>query len=157
MMKSFSILFTILSAFILTSCGQGDVLYVDKAVINLSPVEGNPSSGYLEIHGGRTDVSLVAVTSDDVLRIEMHETVEKDGMMTMQPLKEVKIPSGETVKFEAGGKHLMVWGVGGGSIAQKRLKLLFIFSNDERIEVDALVRKIGDAPAEDTAEESSTE
>lgn len=152
MTKYFSIFFAAAASLILASCGQGDVLYVNKVVINLSPVDGNPSSGYLEIHGGRMDVSLVGVTSDDVRRLEMHQTKEENGLSVMEPVKAVKIPAGETVKFEPGGKHLMVWGVGGGSVAQGKLKMIFIFSNDERIEFDALVRKMGDPEPETETE-----
>ena len=150
MTKEFSIFFAAIMSIFLASCGQGDVLYVDKAVVTLSPVDGNPASGYLEIHGGRQDVSLVSVTADDVNRLEMHETVETDGVAMMQPVKSVVIPAGETVKFEPGGKHLMIWGVGGGSVAQGKLTMTFIFSNDARIEYDAVVRKIGPATAPET-------
>lgn len=136
----------------LSACGQGDVLYVDEAVVNLSPVDGNPSSGYFEVHGGPEDVELVGVTSDDVVRLELHETVEENGVSVMQPVKSVPVPAGDTVKFEPGGKHLMIWGIGNGSISRESLKMIFIFSNDDRIEFDAVVRKMGDPAASDSAE-----
>jgi len=156
MMRVVSSIFAALAALTLASCGQGDVLYVDKVVINVSPVEGNPSSGYLELHGGRLDVALVSVISDDVLRIEMHETVEADGVATMQPIKSAPVPRGETVKFIPGGKHLMVWGVGAGSVKRGTLPMIFIFSNDDRIVVDAVVKKIGN-PSADPEENQKTD
>ncbi len=149
MTKYVSIFFASFAAIFLASCGQGDVLLVKDVVVNLSPVEGNPSSGYATIKGGPTDVTLVSVTADDVMRMEMHETVEEDGMAKMQNLKNALIPAGGTVKFEPGGKHLMIWGVGGGSVAQGTLKMIFIFSNDDRIEVNAVIRKIGAADSLD--------
>jgi len=133
------------TAFLLASCGQGDILYADKAVVNLSPVEGNPSAGYMTLHGGRTDVALVGVTSDDVLRMEMHETVKKDGMMSMAPLKSIPVPAGKTVKLEPGGKHLMIWGIGAGSIKRGQLTMTLIYSNDDRIEINAAIKKAGEA------------
>lgn len=142
-----SLLFTIMSAMLFTSCGQGDVLFADNAVINLSPVEGNPSAGYMDLHGGRIDVDLVGVTADDALRIEMHESVEENGVSTMRPLKKVHIPHGKTVKFAPGGKHLMIWGVGGGSIKRGLLDLVLIYSNDERIEIQAVIKQPGAAGA----------
>lgn len=156
MTKQISIFFAALAAVFLTACGQGDVLYVDEAVVNLSPVDGNPSSGYATIHGGPEDVSLVSVTADDVMRMEMHETVEEDGMARMKNLDKALIPAGETVKFEPGGKHLMIWGVGGGSIARGTLRMIFIFSNDDRIQVDAVIQQVGGAPAATEETDSAT-
>lgn len=144
-MNRIAILFAASASLLLASCGQGDVLHADKAVINLSPVEGNPSAGYMNLHGGRIDVALVGVTSDDVLRMEMHETSEKDGMMTMAKLKSIPVPAGKTVKLEPGGKHLMIWGVGEGSKKRGLLTMTLIYSNDDRIEIDAVIRKAGEA------------
>ncbi len=144
-MNKISIMLAASASFLLASCGQGDVLYADKAVVNLSPVEGNPSAGYMDLHGGRIDVALVGVTSDDVLRMEMHETVEKDGMASMAKLKSIPVPAGKTVKLEPGGKHLMIWGVGEGSKKRGQLTMTLIYSNDDRIEIDAVVKKAGEA------------
>ena len=148
-MNKISIILAASASFLLASCGQGDVLYADKAVVNLSPVEGNPSAGYMNLHGGRIDVELVGVTSDDALRMEMHETVEKDGMASMAKLKSIPVPAGKTVKLEPGGKHLMIWGVGEGSINRGLLTMTLIYSNDDRIEINAVVKKAGEAAPAD--------
>ena len=144
-MNRISITLAASATFLLASCGQGDVLYADKAVVNLSPVEGNPSAGYMDLHGGRIDVKLVGVTADDVLRMEMHETVEKDGMASMVQLKSIPVPAGKTVKLEPGGKHLMIWGVGEGSINRGLMTMTLIYSNDDRIEINAVIKKAGEA------------
>lgn len=144
-MNKIAIMLAASTSFLLTSCGQGDILFADKAVVNLSPVEGNPSAGYMNLHGGRVDVSLVGVTSDDVLRMEMHETVEKDGMASMAKLKSIPVPAGKTVKLEPGGKHLMIWGVGEGSKKRGLLTMTLIYSNDDRIEINAVVKNAGEA------------
>ena len=144
-MHRISLMLAASASLLVASCGQGDVLHADEAVVNLSPVEGNPSAGYMKLHGGRVDVTLVGVTSDDVLRMEMHETTEKDGMASMNMLKEIPVPAGETVALEPGGKHLMIWGVGAGSKQRGLLKMTLIFSNDDRIEIDAAIRNPGEA------------
>ncbi|WP_162559111.1 copper chaperone PCu(A)C [Sphingorhabdus sp. EL138] len=155
MTKHLSIFFAGLAAVFLTSCGQGNVLLVKDVVVNLSPVEGNPSAGYATIEGGPEDVSLVSVTADDVMRMEMHETVEENGMAMMKTLGKVPVPAGETVKFEPGGKHLMIWGIGGGSVAQGSLRMIFIFSNDDRIQVDAVIKQAGAAATDDEKADST--
>lgn len=149
-MNKIAIMLAASTSLLLASCGQGDILYADNAVVNLSPVEGNPSAGYINLHGGRVDVDLVSVISDDVLRMEMHETTEKDGMMSMAQLKSIPVPAGKTVKMEPGGKHLMIWGVGEGSKKRGLLTMTLIYSNDDRIEINAVVKNAGDpAPVAD--------
>jgi len=144
-MNKIAILLAASASLLLASCGQGDFLHADKAVVNLSPVEGNPSAGYMNLHGGRVDVALVGVTSDDVLRMEMHKTVENNGMTSMAKLKSIPVPAGQTVKLEPGGKHLMIWGVGEGSRQRGLLTMTLIFSNDDRIEINAVIKKAGEA------------
>ena len=144
-MNKIAILLAASASLLLASCGQGDFLHADKAVVNLSPVDGNPSAGYMNLHGGRVDVALVGVTSDDVLRMEMHETVEKNGMTSMAKLKSIPVPAGKTVKLEPGGKHLMIWGVGEGSKQRGLLTMTLIYSNDDRIEINAVIKKAGEA------------
>ncbi len=147
-MNRFSTILAASASLIVASCGQGDILYADNAVVNLSPVEGNPSAGYMDLHGGRVDVALVDVVSDDVLRMEMHETVEENGMASMNMLKSIPVPAGETVKLEPGGKHLMIWGVGEGPKKRGLLTMTLIYSNNDRIEIDAVIRKVGDSAPE---------
>ena len=48
------------------------------------------------------------VTSPQFGKVEMHETVIKDGVSRMSALEEVVLPAGATVEFKPGGKHLML-------------------------------------------------
>ncbi len=142
-MRVVQTLLAVSASIALASCGQGDILYADNARINLSPVDDNPSAGYLDLHGGRVDTALVGVTADDVVRLEMHETVETDGMMQMQMVKSINIPAGETVKLEPGGKHLMIWGLSESARNRGTMPLTLIYSNDDRIKVIAEIKPAG--------------
>ena len=144
-MNKIAIMLAASTSLVLASCGQGDILFADNAVVNLSPVEGNPSAGYMDLHGGRMDVDLVGVTSDDVLRMEMHETIEENGVARMGKLKSIPVPAGKTVKLEPGGKHLMIWGIGNGSKKRGLLTMVLIYSNNDRIEIDAVIKNAGEA------------
>ena len=132
----------------LAACGQAKLLYVDQAWVRVSANDESPSAGYFTVHGGEEDVRLLSVISPAVLRVEMHESVEKDGMMSMEPVKAVDIPARTDVTFGPGGKHLMIWGINPGAKAQGKLPLTFIFSNGDRIIYDAVIRSPADgAPA----------
>ncbi len=139
MSRLLAIIAALLGLSLLTGCGDGPTLRITDAEVRVSPVEGNPAVGYFTIVGGPEDVSLRNVVSDSAVRIELHETMEMDGMSTMQALKEVPVPAGETVKFEPGGKHIMIWGVPQSAVTLNELPIVFVFSNGDRIMFEASV------------------
>lgn len=157
MLKQISISFAAAATLVLAACGQGDILRADNAVVKVSPVEGNPSVAYMDLHGGRIEVDLVSVTSDDVVRMEMHETTEEDGVAKMRPLKSINILPGAKVKMEPGGKHLMLWGVSESAIERGKLEFKLIYSNDDRILIDAMIEKPTPAGTKSAEPESGTE
>ncbi|WP_336965147.1 copper chaperone PCu(A)C [Sphingobium aquiterrae] len=132
----------------LSACGDPQPLYVDQAWVRLSPNPGNPSAGYFTVHGGPQAVQLRGVITDRAQRIEMHESMKHDGMMVMQPIESVDIAAKAEVTFAPGGKHIMLWGVNPTAVQQGTMPLTFLFSNGDRIIVDAVIRKPSDgAPA----------
>ena len=134
---------------LLASCADPAPLYVDQAWIRISPNKDMPSAGYFVVHGGETPVELRDVLTDRALRVEMHESIDKGGKMTMQAIKAVAIPAKTQVAFAPGGKHLMLWGVNPEAVQQGKVPLTFLFSDGGgRIIVDAIVQKAGaGAPA----------
>src|SRR3546814_5928170 len=88
---SFALLLSV--TLLLAACAPAKVLYVDQAWVRLSPNDATPSAGYFTVHGGEEDVRLLSVISPEVLRVEMHESIDKNGVMTMQPIKGVDIPA----------------------------------------------------------------
>ena len=135
---------------LLAACGQGPVRHVEDAVVQLNPNKDGPSAGYFTLHGGPADSSLVAVTSEDSGRIEMHETMEHDGKMMMEPVKSVALPARGKVEFKPGGKHLMIFDLPEYVRKSGKFPMVFVFGDNERIEVTAIVRTPAETVAADT-------
>ncbi len=132
------------SALLLGSCGPTPQLKVKEAVLTLSPVDSNPSAFHFNVYGGPEDVYLLRVSSPSAIRVEMHDvTVDpKTGAVSMVPLQRVRIPADETVAFNKGGKHVMMWGV---NLIPRRLGVIeaeFLFSNNARILVKTRVQEV---------------
>lgn len=125
----------------LAACGDPAPTYVDQAWIRVSPNADSPSAGYFTVHGGEAPVTLRGVLTDRAQRVEMHESVEQGGMMTMRPVESVDVPAKGTVVFAPGGKHIMLWGVNPAAVEQGKMPLTFLFSNGDRIIVDAVIQK----------------
>ena len=142
------------AALMLGSCGPTPQLKVKEAVLTLSPVDSNPSAFHFNVYGGPEDVYLLRVSSPSAVRVEMHDVKAdaKTGVVSMAPMDRVLIPSGETVAFKKGGKHVMMWGV---NLIPRRLGIIeaeFLFSNNARILVKARVQEIdGSDPDEKKA------
>ncbi|EQB03303.1 copper chaperone PCu(A)C [Sphingobium baderi] len=131
----------------LSACGDPAPTYIDQAWVRLSPNKDTPSAGYFVAHGGASDVQLRGVLTDYALKVEMHESVSENGVMTMKPLSSVTIPAKSTVTFAPGGKHLMLWGVNDTAISRGKMQFTFLLSNGDRLLVDAVIRKPGEPAA----------
>ncbi|HEX7873760.1 MAG TPA: copper chaperone PCu(A)C [Sphingobium sp.] len=133
----------------LSACEKAP-LYVDQAYIRTSPNAETPSAGYFTVHAGDDPVTLRDVTTEAAVRVEMHDSVMKNGMMSMEKLDSIDIPAKGVLKFEPGGHHLMLWNLNPAVAATGKVTLTLLFSNGDRILVDAVVQKTGEpAPAHD--------
>lgn len=124
------------------------VLNIHGAQTTLPAVKGNPGAVYFRINGGPEDVKLLAVLSPDTQRIEMHESVSENGVVTMNKLNSVDVPAKGTVEFQQGGKHIMVWGINDAAVQRGTFPITFVFSNKDRIVADV---KISPAPTAGSA------
>lgn len=95
----------------------GDATPADALTIREARVRGlipgrDMTAAYFtaENHGGQP-VVLVGASSGGARAVEMHVTVRDGEMTRMRRLSEVEIPAGGTVRFEPGGRHLMLFGV----------------------------------------------
>ncbi|HEX5007435.1 MAG TPA: copper chaperone PCu(A)C [Hyphomonadaceae bacterium] len=92
----------------LAACGQGAGLAIEDA--QFRPPLGSTGIGvaYFSIRSATAD-RIVSITSPDADSIEIHGSVTTGGNVSMQQLDGVDLPAGKEVKFESGGKHLMVF------------------------------------------------
>lgn len=135
----------------LAACADPAPLYVDQAYVRLNPNADGPAAGYFTIHGGAEGATLLRVTAEGAQRIEMHESVNKDGMMTMQTIDSVDVPAKSKVQFAPGGKHLMIFSINPAIIESGKMTMTMIFSNGDRLIVDAPVQQGGNATGGETA------
>jgi len=145
-MRFSSFAFAPLAALALVSCAKEEELYVDKSWVVLAAVGGNPAAAYFTIHGGPTDNALISVSVEPAIKSEMHESMSKDGMMTMAPLDSVPVPAKSTVVFKPGGKHVMLFELRSTVKPGGTLQLQMNFSGGDKLLVDAPVFAAGQAP-----------
>ena len=160
-MKPFAILALAATALTLTGCGENLVgakpLNVVSGHIVMGATPDRPAVGYFRVQGGPQPVQLVAVTADLAQRVEMHESVKENGVVTMKPLTTATVPAKGELEFKPGGKHLMIWHINGAAVRAGKLPMQFVFTNynNDRILFDLPIKPApgasadgsGDAPA----------
>lgn len=106
----------VLLALFVTACIEAKTPLTAENVIVTRPVPGMAmSAGYFELtNNSGQAISISHVTSPEFASVEMHETVIKDEVARMIPLGPLTLQAGETVRFERGGKHLMLMRAAGG-------------------------------------------
>lgn len=134
-------LFALAAPLALGACGDPAPSYVDQAWVRLSPGKDMPAAGYFVAHGGDAGTQVRGVVTDYALKVEMHESMTKDGMTTMERIDSVDVPARGEVAFAPGGKHLMIWGVNDTAISRGKMQLTFLMGNGDRLLVDAVIRK----------------
>ena len=106
-------------------------------------------AGYLTIRNdGETADALIGVEAD-FPKVSLHESVEADGMMSMQPLERIDIAPGETVSLAPGlGGHVMFMGLDAPFETGARFPATLIFEEAGEVAVEFVVEPRPEAGAE---------
>ncbi|NNC71581.1 MAG: copper chaperone PCu(A)C [Sphingomonadaceae bacterium] len=147
-------MFAALLALLLSACGASEDApspgRVENVWVRLPAVDGRPAAAYFEISGGESGEVLIAIDSSRVENIELHETIDEDGVMRMAPIMTVEVPPGETIAFEPGGRHAMLFGISAEITPGTPLPLDFRFENGRDTRIEAVTIGAGDeAPFEE--------
>jgi periplasmic copper chaperone A len=131
----------------LAGCAGPADMSVDEAWVRLAAVPGRPAAGYFTIHGGPAPATLIKVSADYAIRSEMHESMAHGGGMTMRPIATVPVPAGEEVRFEPGGRHVMLYDMDPRAKPGTSTLLTLTFADGHRIYRKAwIVAAGGSAP-----------
>ena len=98
----------------------------------------NKTAGYFDItNNGLAAVVLIGASSDAADVIEIHRTTRDGNVARMRRVKEVVIAPAETVRFEPGGLHLMLYRI---SVLADLTQIQLLTTSGEQI--DAAFRQV---------------
>ncbi|MEI5639699.1 MULTISPECIES: copper chaperone PCu(A)C [unclassified Pseudoalteromonas] len=124
---------------------QSQSLNVHSATVRAFLPAAPSTAGYLVIENTTSsDKVLVKATLEGVKRVEIHEHVHKEDMMRMQRVEQLTLPAGETVTFQPGGYHLMIFEPQEPLKVGESRKLTLYFADGDRIYTMAEVVALGD-------------
>lgn len=117
---------------------------VRHARVQLPPVQGRPAVAYFSIRA-RVLATLDGITSPSAEHIEMHETRMDGNVARMAAIQSLTLQPRETVEFEPGGKHAMLFGIAPQLRPGHKVPLTFIFRDVPPVTVEAEVDGTGES------------
>lgn len=113
--------------------------------MNLPAAAGNPGALYFTITNEGTEQQMLRAASVPGAESALfHETAEWNGQVDMQELLQVPVPAGESVVFEPGGKHVMVFGLADGLEAGGEIEVTLSFVRGDKVSFPVRVLAPGD-------------
>ncbi|MBF0625715.1 MAG: copper chaperone PCu(A)C [Magnetococcales bacterium] len=113
-----------------------------------APPRSQVAAGYVTLENpGPADRILTGAASPAFARVEMHQTIQHNGMARMAGLGELPIPVGGRVIFTPGGNHLMLIAPQGDRPlrAGQQVPLVLKFADGGSQALDLLVKGLPDS------------
>jgi len=136
-------------ALALAACGEDDGTVetgMDEDTVHVADAWArSPSQDvgavYFKAHNGAEEEDqLIGVSSPVAGRAEIHETVEQDGEMVMQPVESVPIGPDEEVSFEPGGYHIMLFDLTEPLEVDSTVTVVLEFEHAGQVPIEAIVQ-----------------
>jgi copper(I)-binding protein len=104
---------------------------------------GAVTGAYAVVHNpGADSVRLVAARSDVADTIELHETMQHDGMVGMQPQAALVVPARDSLVLAPGGKHFMLKGLTRDLTVGEQVRFTITFDDGRSVEFNVDVRAL---------------
>ena len=92
--------------------GNKEALSVEQAYIRAMPPGQQVTAAFLKLVNNSDRACVITGGSSPIAsEIQIHEHQHSDGMMKMRPLPSVTVEAGQSLMFEPGQLHLMLFGV----------------------------------------------
>lgn len=108
-----------------------------------APIQGsNTTAGYGVIKNtSKKAVTIKAVEAKPFTAIELHETKEKDGRMSMQKMEQITLEPGKEFELKQGGNHIMLFDATSKVEANQKIKVKLLVNNkEENFEIPVVPR-----------------
>ena len=132
-------LVVLLAAGCVPVAGVPDVggILVKEPMSRPSPMGAKTGAAFMTIvNNGKTADRLLSASSPAAKAVELHETVNADGVMKMEPRPEgFEIPAGGTLELKTGGKHIMLIDLVAPLEAGKTIEVTLTFEKAGQVKV----------------------
>jgi copper(I)-binding protein len=132
-----------LAIVLLTACrAGGESVEISDARAGATPPGTTVAAAYMRIVAKDGDTLLGAATPV-AARVEMHSSIEENGMMKMRQLERIELAPGEPLSLQSGATHFMLIGLGAPLAADNTFPLTLRFQKAGERVVDVRVAAAG--------------
>lgn len=119
-------------------------MVVKDAWSRARPPSAKVGGAFMMIHneGAKMD-RLIAASSPVAKRTEIHESLMKDGVMSMAPITDLPIKPGEKIMLKPGSYHVMLMGLKEPLVKGEMFPLTLVFEHAGEIKVKVHVKEAG--------------
>lgn len=129
-------------AFLASTVLAASDVVVEEAWVRALPPNQTNTAAYMTIRNARSEAIVVVGGSSEIAQaLEVHHTLEVDGMMRMEQLNELRIAAGEQVSLSPGGIHLMLLGLSSMPAPGDEVSLCLQLASGEEVCTVAPARK----------------
>ena len=132
----------------LASCGDRTSsqprVAVEGARVQLPLARGRPGTAYFTLETNSRPMHLVAISSPQVKRIEIHDSRMEGNVARMEKLENPAFERDE-MAFGPGGRHAMLFGIAPSVKVGDKVSLSFTFDPAPPVTIEAEVVAPGDA------------
>lgn len=126
---------------LLGACSPKPAHRVENAWVRPGP-DGGTTAAYLElINDGAEPLVVTGVNAGFCAEAEMHETIHEGARASMQETPEVTVAARSRVRFEPGGRHLMLVELRGALAEGSRVPLSLRLASGDTLAFVADVRR----------------
>ena len=117
-------------------------IHIMHAWVAEAPPNAKVMAGYMVLHNmGKKDVQLLAVSCPMFSSVEMHRTIIEQGMARMVRDQHLTIKAGESVSFQPGGRHLMMFNPVKRLKQGDKLDITLVFTHSKKTTQATVKRK----------------
>jgi periplasmic copper chaperone A len=146
-MKRLAVMVVVLMlAVVVTACGGSSSgsngITVSDAWVRSPVIIDQPGAAYLVIqNNGAMADKLLSAESEAAKMVELHESIESGGMVSMAPVPNIPIPANGRVELKPGGFHMMLMGLTRPLKTGDKVQLTLNFEKAGKIPVTAEVKE----------------
>jgi len=132
-------------ALLIAGCAGAEAgIVVQNPMARATPPGVETGAAYMTIvNRGQAADRLLSVSSPAAKMAELHESVNDNGVMKMEPRPEgFEIPAGGTLELKPGGKHIMLMGLVAPLEAGKKIEITLVFEKAGQMKVEVPVQQM---------------
>jgi len=121
---------------------KAEFLSIEDAWVRDAPPNARVMVAYASIRNiSEYPIWITGASSSYFKAVELHETIEENGMASMIQLDFVKLAPAESVSFEPGGKHFMLFTPLGRSTLGDEIEFKLHLGNGDKESFNAIVSR----------------